>query len=72
MDGSGYGDNGFFQKEKEILKKKKKKKATSVKLHSTEVPFFKHKQMHNVRKSSNGIMPKYLKAECGWISNEKL
>jgi len=26
VDGSGYGDNGFFQKEKEILKKKKKKK----------------------------------------------
>lgn len=24
MDGSGYGDNGFFQKEKEMLKKKKK------------------------------------------------
>jgi len=27
VDGSGYGDNGFFQKEKEILKKKKKKPA---------------------------------------------
>lgn len=24
VDGSGYGDNGFFQKEKEMLKKKKK------------------------------------------------
>ena len=24
VDGSGYGDNGFFQKEKEMIKKKKK------------------------------------------------
>lgn len=61
-----------FKKRKRFLKKRKSQFWESRKWHSTEVHFFKHKQMYNVHNSSNGIMPKYLKAQCGWISSKKL